>query len=161
MNNIKLGSVQKEHSKEIFDLIEKNRSFLKKWLPWVDATTKIQHTELFINKANHYANRQKGLFCSVFHNGNIVGVVGAIRKGNNPSEMFLNYWIGENYKNQGIATNAIKRIILYLKENWETSVFYIKSDKNNKASNRIANKLGFYQIPSKSDNENVFLWKVK
>lgn len=156
-----LKSVQKEHAKEISHLIEENRIYLKKWLPWVDDTTNISQTESFVKKANYYANKRKGLFCSVLYNDNLVGIVGANRKNDNSSEMFLNYWIGEKYSNQGIATIATKKLIFYLKENWGIKYFYIHSDSNNVVSNRIANKLGFSQLITNTNDENVFLWKTK
>lgn len=86
-------------------------------------------------------------------NGKVLGSGGAIKK-EYFGDIFLNvyYRICPNYTGEGLAYEAMNKIIDWLKSNVDDkSKFIIRTDKNNVASIKLAKKLNF-QYRSTRDN---------
>ena len=47
-DEVKLSLSIPQYAEELFELIDKNRGFLKQWLPWLDSVTKPSDTKSFI-----------------------------------------------------------------------------------------------------------------
>ena len=58
--NIHITVIELDHTEELFDLIERNRDHLRKWLPWVDqiktVTDQLQCVKSFIDKRQFFSN---------------------------------------------------------------------------------------------------------
>lgn len=55
----------------------------------------------------------------------------------------LGYWLGEPYWGKGIATTAVKQMILYGFENFDITRIFARPFGNNKSSQRVLEKAGF------------------
>ena len=50
-DKIKMELINESHAEELFALTDKNRKYLREWLPWVDATQTIEDTMKFIRSS--------------------------------------------------------------------------------------------------------------
>lgn len=89
--------------------------------------------------------------------GKIVG-----RCGLSPSpegSLELGYLIGSAYRRKGYAFEACKKILEYVAENFPGMPIYAEIHQENVASRKLAEKLGFCQIPSNFSGRAV-LWQA-
>ncbi len=54
-NKLKLKLNDPKYAKEMFELIDQSRGYLREWLPWLDMNTTVQDTEAFIGTRNEKA----------------------------------------------------------------------------------------------------------
>lgn len=137
---VTLKKLKLEHAQIIFDLTERNREYLREWLPWLDQVQTIADTIDFINCFNesnsppHYVILFDGDVCGVagFYEINVSHKVGSI-----------GYWLSENYTGKGIATLAVKNLIeIGFKEQLLNKI-EIRCAEGNYKSRAIPEKLGF------------------
>lgn len=68
----------------------------------------------------------------------------------------LGYLIGKPWQNKGYATEVTKAIIEYAGEELAIEELFVCSDKNNKPSISLAQKLGFAEYASDVDGMNIY-----
>jgi ribosomal-protein-alanine N-acetyltransferase len=56
----------------------------------------------------------------------------------------IGYFIGENFWDQGIATEAIRQLVSYIEKNFDLVRIYAEVFEYNKASMKVLEKNGFY-----------------
>jgi ribosomal-protein-serine acetyltransferase len=98
-------------AEELFALIETNRTFLRRWLQWLDQTTTIEDTKAFLTSAAEQAAHEDGLQCAIMSNNRLVGMVGfpCIMKFTMTGH--IGYWLDEAANGQGIMTKCVREII--------------------------------------------------
>lgn len=144
-DELRMEFLEESFAEEIFRLTDKNRKYLKKWLPWVEKTVKAEDTLIFIK--NSVDNHVKGssFNCAVFYKNKIAGVIGLteISKFSNGTE--IGYWLGKEFTGKGIMTKACKTLTEYCFDVLKLSRINIRCEKNNKASRRIPERLGYFK----------------
>src|ERR1019366_6264729 len=104
------------YSEAIFSLTDRNRDFLREWLPWLDATKSAADTrQVFEHELERFA-RGEALNVAVFYKGAVAGVAGfnAIDRVNRIG--FIGYWLGEEFNGKGIMTAVVRDLIRIGKE---------------------------------------------
>jgi ribosomal-protein-alanine N-acetyltransferase len=122
-----------------------------KWLSDVPYPYTEQNAEEWLNNINH-----DDLTFSIFMNDSLIGGVGVSLEEDN--KLDLGYWIGKEYWGNGYATETVKGLIKYVKE--ETSFKQITACyiKGNTTSANVLRKLGFEEI---GECEEYFLSRKK
>jgi ribosomal-protein-serine acetyltransferase len=141
---IKLQALAQEHSERIFELVDKNRDYLGRWLVWVKDTKTSEDTKNFI--VEHLGKRRLGqeyVFVVVCE-GEIVGTAG-LRGLNDGGQVMMGYWIDEDYSGRGITTKVASRLVEFGFSELGLPRVNLRIDPENKASARVAEKLGFRQ----------------
>jgi ribosomal-protein-serine acetyltransferase len=108
---IELIPLRLEHTSSLFKLVEKNRDYLRVWLPWVDKTKSEVDQENFIKSAIKQHKETTGIHLGIWYQKQIVGVIGfhAIHPTNKSST--IGYWLAESSQGKGIMTKAVKLLI--------------------------------------------------
>jgi ribosomal-protein-alanine N-acetyltransferase len=73
----------------------------------------------------------------------IIGVIDLYNINEKSKKLKLGYWIGHKYRRNGYATEAVKKIIEYVFENFEIEKIIATTLVNNLASQKFLEKLGF------------------
>ena len=90
------------------------------------------------------ADRNSTFAFAVVFNGKLAGSIGVFRQSNIHSKTAeLGYYIGELYWNNGIATEAVKKICDYVFKNTDIIRIYAEPFARNVASCRVLEKAGF------------------
>ena len=61
-------------AQKLFTVVDWNRSYLRRWLPWLDHSTKPEHTELFIDGNYNQYRTRKGFSCGLLFFNIIIGM---------------------------------------------------------------------------------------
>ena len=83
---------------------------------------------------------------AIILDGFLVGSIGLTRQTDvKRKSAELGYWIGEQYWNKGIATQAVKQVCEISRSQWNINRIYSEVFSNNPASCRVLQKSGFQQ----------------
>ena len=106
-----------EDAKILFQLVEKNREYLREWLPWVDSITSLQDEINFIStsRKNHIQG-DSGLWLIVKNNYPI-GTLSLNWIDWNNNSCGIGYWISQEKSGNGIIANSCRCLINHLIEN--------------------------------------------
>jgi ribosomal-protein-serine acetyltransferase len=151
--DISLRMMTRHHAKELFALTDKNRKFLRKFLPWTDATLEVKDSLDHILKVEKEYKLGESLDTAIFYKNELIGRVGfhTINYDNLSAE--IGYWLSEEYTGSGIMTDCCKALIKYGFEKLGLNRVEIRVLKRNKKSAAIPRRLKFKE-------EGIFRQKV-
>lgn len=140
--DIVLKSLVLEDAGSLFALTDKNRSYIRQWLPWVDKTITVEDSKQFIQDA---LNNKNAIHFGIWYEGNFVGVIGYhyIDKANKKGQ--IGYWLDETTQKKGIMTKACRLVIAYGFEELNLNRVEISCATGNEKSCAIPERLGFQQ----------------
>ncbi|MCF8130776.1 MAG: GNAT family N-acetyltransferase [Deltaproteobacteria bacterium] len=110
-NGIKLSLSIPRYAEELFELADKNRGFLKQWLPWLDTATEPSDTKEFIEAQLLRFQRGEALHVTIFHGDKIAGVLGYDRIDQVNGIGHMGYWPAKEYNGKGIMARSVKNLI--------------------------------------------------
>ena len=126
---------------EVFALVDANRDYLGKWLPFVTSTKSVKNTLAFIDQLQKPYSREM-VFTIIYH-GKIAGLIGFkdIDRANRKIE--IGYWITAENEGNGIVTRCCKATIDMAFEKMKMNRVQIKCGVKNIRSINIPRRLGF------------------
>ena len=132
-----------QYARPIFDIIEKNRTWLKRWLHWPDIVQSPTDVENFIKAELLKFQQKTGLHTTIFYKGNIVGVLGFndINQGIGRA----GYWLSEEHTKKGIMTTCLKELIHLGFTHYPIKRIEVHCAEENLDSRAIPMRLGFEQ----------------
>jgi Acetyltransferases, including N-acetylases of ribosomal proteins len=149
--NILLKEIGLEDVESIFSTIVKERTYLEKWLPFVEATQDISYTRTFVE--NYLDSDQLDLTCVILFKKQIVGVIGLKDTDLHNKRTEIGYWLSESFQHKGIITKSCKRLIDYAFCDLNLNRVQIKAATENSKSRAIPERLGFIQEGIERDGE--------
>lgn len=141
--DLHLRSPEATDAKELFNLIDKHRLFLSKWLPWVDSTLREADTIEYLDEVRLYDKAQQTLTFLIIYKGKIAGMVDLHDIMPRIERAELGYWLGESYQGKGLMTAACKAVMDYAFEEWHLNRLMIRVVPENTRSLAIPHRLGF------------------
>lgn len=144
-----LKKVELSDAKTIFDTINSQRTYLRKWLPFVDYTREIDDSIQFIKAVNR---NEETVFVLNYQN-NFAGLIGFRGTDISNKKTEIGYWLSEPFQKKGIVTNAIKALVKYAFTELDFNRIEINCAAGNEASKRIPQKLGFILEGIERDGE--------
>ncbi len=143
-NSIRLESVKLSMAPVIFETIDTNRKFLRKWLPFVDFTTHPDDTESFIKGALRNISFKKDEIFSIWYKEEFAGLIGFKDTDWVNGKTELGYWISEKMQGKGIVTSSVQALLKYSFVKLKLNRVQIKVAVGNEKSAAIPKRLGFY-----------------
>lgn len=127
----------------LFALTEKNRDYLRRWLPWLDLNTTAEDSRSFIECARvRYANRE-AFELGIWHREILVGVVGFHDLAWGPRRGEIGYWLDEAAQGTGIATRSCRALIKHGFAELDLHRVEIRCAVDNAHSRAVPERLGF------------------
>jgi ribosomal-protein-serine acetyltransferase len=142
--NISLNLLQEKNAGTLFNLVSKNRAYLRQWLPWVDSIKSYTDEVVFIRTAMQKWQEKKGLSLGIWCDGNLQGVLGFNQINLNSKIGEIGYWLAEEYQRQGVITQSCGKLIEVGFQQLGLLAIFINCAMTNLKSQRIPTKLGFY-----------------
>jgi ribosomal-protein-serine acetyltransferase len=151
--SLSLRQLQINEARELFDLTDHNREYLRKWLPWVDETKSPEDSEQFITDTLRKRQEGSEYGFGIVANGKVIGHISLMHLSDD-EDPEIGYWIASDQSGKGITTRAAKALTDFGLQTLHLDKIVIKADTNNVASNKIAEKLGYTLEGTINDAEN-------
>ncbi|EDY82163.1 acetyltransferase, GNAT family [Verrucomicrobiia bacterium DG1235] len=124
-------------------MIDDHRSDLRTWLSWVDDVTSEEDIAWRYEQCSISKSEGKSLRFFVLHNESIIGMLAAKRIDWGASLAELSYNLDPSFRGRGVITKACKELISYFESSLGIENFEIHTAIGNRASERVAERLGF------------------
>lgn len=131
------------HVDAIFNAIDQNRKFLRKWLPFVDFTFKVTDTERFVRSILDKPISVRDEVYVIWHKHEFAGLVGFKDADRINDKIEIGYWLIESKTGKGIATAAVRKMVNLAFRNMEMNRVQIRCGVGNEKSSAIPRRLGF------------------
>lgn len=140
-DHIHLQQLRLAHAGIIFETIDRDRNYLRRWLPFVDQTRKPEDTMTFIKQLQQ--NLRNDYVYTVWYKGDFAGLAGY--KDSDPvnQRTEIGYWLAENMQGKGIMIQTVKKLVDFAFRNLNRNRVQIKVAVGNQKSSAIPEKLGF------------------
>lgn len=142
-NSIQLKPLSPEISEQLFELTDRNRTYLKTTLPWLDGVKVVNDTKKFIEDFQHKESEEEGMAFGIWYEENLVGVIDFHEISKSCKSAQIGYWIDEKHQRKGIVTEACKMLIKYGFDTLDLHRIEIHCATENPNSAAIAKRLGF------------------
>ncbi len=152
--NTILKPVEESHVFEAFRLIDQNRAFLTRWLPWVAEHKTIEDTLFMIQRAIGSYTRREGVLAGIWYEGALVGFVGHCRIDTHNRTAELTIWLGEPHQGMGLATRALRSMVRYSFDTLHLERLEMRCPVDNVRAMALATRLGFMR-------EGTLRWAVR
>jgi ribosomal-protein-serine acetyltransferase len=140
-DGVELRSLTEADVKELYALIEANRSYLTPWMPWAAGQT-ADGTAEFVRKSIKQEADDDGFQVAVIVDGAIAGVLGHEVDRENRTTT-IGYWLAEDQQGRGLMTAAVKRFLEHAFDELRLNRVGIEVAPNNPRSRALAERLGF------------------
>lgn len=140
-----LRLLEEHQAAELFLLTDRNRSHLRRWLPWVDATTSVEVTRKFIRNALKQFATGRGFQAGLWYQNRMAGVIGYHKIDWFNRKTSLGYWLGMEFQGKGLMTKACQALLDYAFHELKLNRVEIRCATENKRSRAIPERLGFVQ----------------
>jgi ribosomal-protein-serine acetyltransferase len=137
-----LRLLQEADSEELYRVIEANRAYLARWMPWAAAQTR-ESTVEFIRSARRQAAADDGFQAALLCDGAIIGVVGFHSVNWQHGSTTIGYWLDERHQGDGLMTRAVRALIDLAFGEWGLHRVEIRAATDNDRSRAIPERLGF------------------
>lgn len=126
----------------IFDTIERDRDYLREWLPFVNATKHVSDTTAFIKSVVENEPQINSVY-SIWYKEEFAGLIGFkdIDRINKKTE--IGYWLSEKMQHKGIVSLSTRKLIKYAFKSLKLNRIQIKVATDNTRSEAIPIRLGF------------------
>jgi ribosomal-protein-serine acetyltransferase len=145
-----------EQAPILFELTDGNRSYLKKWLPWLDNYRTVADSAHFIEQANSSWEQNQSLTLGVWHQTSLVGVISFHQFDWSNQTSSIGYWLAKTYQGKGIMTRACGGLVDLGFGKLGLQSITIKCAVGNLPSRKIAQRLGFSFTATKKDAEWLY-----
>jgi ribosomal-protein-serine acetyltransferase len=154
--NLVMRSLSDSDVLSVYETIDKNRDYLRRWLPWVDGTNSPAVTENVIASWKKAYENKSDVVLGIFEGGAYIGNIGLHDlKRPNRSGM-IGYWFAQGCQGRGIITDCVRALTDFGFYTLGLNRIYIHCAAENKKSRAIPERLGFAQEGAFQDGEWLY-----
>lgn len=159
--HLRLVQLRPDQADRLFELTDRNRTYLGEFLPWVPLVKTVDDSRKHIHET--LENREKGTAYTYAMelDGKVVGDVSLrnIDDAARPPE--IGYWVSPDHSGKGLTTRAVKALTDLGINSLGLDKIVIKANPENVASNKVAEKAGYTLVGHESeDNEELNVWSI-
>ena len=142
-SRLRLEPVAARHALGLYQAALGSRAQLLPWMPWATEIT-LESNEDYTAEAERAWAEDEEFHFAVTENGLVLGVIGLNRGHDRSAE--LHYWIRSDHAGRGCTTEAGVAILQWGAANLGLQRFTLWAGVDNRASRRVAEKLGFRDV---------------
>ena|ERR1700675_3007674 len=142
-DGVYLKLMEERHAPEVFAVVDRERAYLREWLPWVDMTTEVEHTLNFIKTSLQQFAGNDGFSAGIWSGDELIGGIGTHKIDWLYRRVEIGYWIAQKYQGLGIVTDACRAVIDHAFHEWKLNRVEIHCATGNAKSCAIPKRLGF------------------
>ena len=137
-----LRLLEESDVEELHGLIEANRAYLARWLPWADGQA-FEDTLGFIRKTREQLAGNDGFQMAIVCEESISGVIGFHAVDWDDRSTRIGYWLAEARQGRGTMTAAVRALLDHALSVWKLDRIEIRVTVENRRSRAIPERLGF------------------
>jgi ribosomal-protein-serine acetyltransferase len=140
---IEIRLFETSDAEAVFEAVERNRAYLREWLPWVDVTHSPAEIRDFIGRVRVQFENHQGPQAGIWINGEFGGGIGCHPIDLHNRQCSIGYWIEQKRSGQGIVTRCCAAMLDYLFGELALHRVVIHCGTGNRKSCAIPQRLGF------------------
>lgn len=138
-----IKQVELKDAKALYQVIDSQRNYLRKFLNWIDATQKIEDCQRYIQSCIQQTAQLQAIHFVIRQQQEIIGGISLYDWKQDTKIIHLGYWLSEPFTHQGIVSKCCKQLIHYAFFEIGIKKIQLYYIPENIASERVADKLGF------------------
>jgi len=154
-DSIILKQIELSDAQDIFNVIDLQREYLGKWLPFVQITNKMESTENYIKSVINAPEDKREYNFVIHHEGEFVGIIGFKDTDKINCKTEIGYWLSENFQKKGIMTRSVLVLCKFAFEELKMNRIQIKVAVGNTSSKKIPQRLNFKFEGIERDGEKM------
>jgi len=135
--------LEEKDADKLFKLMDKNREYLKEWLPWLDDNNTVDDSRIFIRQSLEKFANNRGLVAGIWLNDLLTGVIGFNDIDWLKRVATIGYWLGGEFQGKGLMTKSCRALTKYAFDELKMNRVEIHCATGNKKSRAIPERLGF------------------
>ena len=139
-----LRPIEREHTRDLFELLKGNREYLRRWHPWVDILQSAGDVEKGIIAWQMLQAEQRGMFFGVWFQDRLCGMLNHQNLDWPNRWSALSFWLDQAHQGRGIITRCCRALITQAFETLELNRITIECATQNDRSRAIPKRLGFH-----------------
>lgn len=155
-DKISLQLLEPQHAQALFQVVERERNYLRQWLGWLDNTKNSQTQALFLSAELKKFAEGKALTTGILYEGELCGVAGINSYNSITKTATLGYWLSESFTGKGIITDVVRALVNYCFFERGMEAVEIHAAVGNIKSRAVAERLGFALQGTVSNAENLY-----
>lgn len=141
--NAHLQLLEERHAATVFTLVDHERTHLREWLPWVDATERVDDTLSFIKSSLEQFASNHGFAAGIWCEDEFCGVVGTHKLDWLNRRGEIGYWLARSHQGRGLITAACRAVVTHLLGDLDLNRAEINCATGNRKSCAVPPRLGF------------------
>ena len=142
-DNLDIRILQEKDSGDFFQVVEENRTRLKRWVSWLDLVENERDAKNFIRNALAGMEKYTELTLGIWLQDQFVGTIGVNNWNQLNQSAVLGYWISEEYEGQHIIAQCCRTFCQYCFDHLGINRIELRCALHNVRSEAIAKRLGF------------------
>lgn len=130
---------------EYYQLIDRNRAYLREWMPWLDDEQSVDDLLAFMKGSRLQFANNEGFQAGIWHQGTIIGSIGLHALDWIDRKVEMGYWLSADQQGKGLVTKACKTLIDFVFDEYQLNKVDIHAATGNYRSRAIPERLGFTQ----------------
>lgn len=162
--DIFLRKLELSDAPEVFRIIDTERAYLGRWLPFVESTIEESDSLAFIQSLMSEAAGHRELVYAIMVREELAGIIGFKDTDKENRRTEIGYWLSESYQGQGIMTASADALCRMAFREGGIHRIQIKCAVGNTKSSNIPRRLGFSFEGIERDGErqaNGKYWDVE
>lgn len=140
---VELRLPRRADAKLQYQLVDRNRAYLRQWLAWVDGTTSAEIMEEVIVTTLKQAEKNQAIRAGIWYKDELVGIIGHHHIDWNNRHTSIGYWLSQDYTGKGIMTRACEALVNFSLRDLGLHRVEIRCAEENVNSRAIPERLGF------------------
>lgn len=140
-----LSLFQEHYSRQLNEAVVQSLDRLQPWMCWAQHAPTLEETSIFVRQmiAESELGQQFHLCIFLKNSTTLIGSIGYRTIDWSVPLVEIGYWIHKDYTRVGYATEAANALTQYAIEVFKAHRVEIRCEQENRASQRVAEKLGF------------------
>lgn len=153
---VRLGLLEERHAPELHELIDRNRTHLRQWMPWLDWNTSRADSRAFIRGSLERFAIGNGFDAGIWFEGVLAGVIGLHYINHNSRKTEIGYWLGQDFTGRSIMTKTCAALLEHCFEDLKLHRVELACATQNLKSCAIPERLGFTLEGTARDTEWLY-----
>jgi ribosomal-protein-serine acetyltransferase len=141
-DDVYLRLPEERHAEAIYAVVEANRDYLARWLPWAPGQTRDLTLE-FIRRVRREYAENRGYTLTIVRGDEPIGTVGFNAIDWTNRQALIGYWLAESAQGQGIMTAAVNALTAHGFDDMGLHRLEIRAGVENKPSRAVAERCGY------------------